>query len=541
MKTEIIKTMNTMKKSCFYGIIAVLSLLMSATVAHATDLTVFNGNQVSPYVPLPTASYNQGGTRGQVIYPASALEEMVGQSINGFTMYVNAEGCKMNGGLLRVSMGEVEYTEFSGTTFATGLTVVAMTEMIAGVYEVDIVFDEPYVYNGGNLLIEFYVKNAGQSEAYNFTYFYGLFQTGHSSLTTGDEGNEYREFIPKTTFHYGEKDAVAAIVNPRALTFNEVRTGESDEQTLYLTNTGLNAFTPVVTVNAPFSVTVPQAPVQPGERVEIVATFAPTSAGLFEATMLIDCGNGVVVEVPMSGEALENGNELVVAAGGATNQYVPFNGIYADDVNTFGQMIYPASMLTDMKDGKLVALSFFTNNKINMRNVELELSLMNTDQEEFAQASSITGLTTVATASVIQGETVITFDFDQPFEYTGNNLAVQVKVKKAGWTSTTVFQGMNTENYASLSCYKSWSGDKKERQQFLPKAAFVYQEAPAFVRGDVDMDGVVGIADVTALVDYILNSDAQGIDLNAADCDQDGVIGIADVTGLVDFILSHTW
>ena len=154
----------------------VLVVLLGATAMNAADLTVFDGNQVSPYVPLPTASYNQGGTRGQVIYPASALQAMVGQPINGFTLYINGEGCKMNGGLMRVSMGEVDYTEFSSTTFATGLTTVAMTEMIAGVYEVDIVFDEPYTYNGGNLLIEFYVKNAGESEAYNFTYFYGLFQ-----------------------------------------------------------------------------------------------------------------------------------------------------------------------------------------------------------------------------------------------------------------------------------------------------------------------------------------------------------------------------
>ena len=541
MKTEIIKTMNTMKKSFLRGFIAVLSLLLTAMAADATNLTVFDGNRVSPYVPLPTASYNQGGTRGQVIYPASALQEMVGQSINGFTLYINGEGCKMNGGLLRVSMGEVEYTEFSNTTFATGLTTVAMTEMIAGVYEFDIVFDEPYTYNGGNLLIEFYVKNAGESGAYNFTYFYGQFQTGHSSLTTGDEGNEYREFIPKTTFWYGEKEAVAAVVNPRALTFNEVRTGESDVQTLYLTNTGLNAFTPVVTVNAPFSVEVPLAAVQPGERVEMVVTFAPISAGLFETSLTVDCGNGVVLEVPMSGEALENGTELVVAAGGATNQYVPINGIYADDVNTLGQMIYPASMLTDMQGGKLVALSFFTNSKINMRNVELELSLMNTEQDEFTQATAITGLTAVATASVIQGETVITFDFDQPFEYTGGNLAVQVKVKKAGWTATTIFQGMNTENYAALSCYKSWSGDKKERQQFLLKAAFVYQAVAASVRGDVDVDGVVGIADVTTLIDYILSGTATGIDMNAADCDEDSVVGIADVTALIDYILTETW
>ena len=62
-----------------------------------------------------------------------------------------------------------------------------------------------------------------------------------------------------------------------------------------------------------------------------------------------------------------------------------------------------------------------------------------------------------------------------------------------------------------------------------------------FMRGDVDMDGVVGISDVTRLVDYILSKDATDMSLEAADADLDGEIGIADVTKLVDFILSKAW
>ena len=66
-------------------------------------------------------------------------------------------------------------------------------------------------------------------------------------------------------------------------------------------------------------------------------------------------------------------------------------------------------------------------------------------------------------------------------------------------------------------------------------------EEEEFIRGDVDMDGAVGIADVTALVDYILSKDASEISLGAADTDLDGQIGIADVTSLVDYILAKVW
>ena len=66
------------------------------------------------------------------------------------------------------------------------------------------------------------------------------------------------------------------------------------------------------------------------------------------------------------------------------------------------------------------------------------------------------------------------------------------------------------------------------------------EEVP-YLRGDVDNSGEVGISDVTALVDYLLNRDDSAINLNAADCDENGAVEIADVTTLVDYILNKVW
>jgi len=517
---------------------ALLALVLCSAAAHAEHLTVFDGSQVSVYVPLPTAEYDESGTRGQVIYPAEALAPMMGKPINGITLYINDEGCKMNGGALRVSMGEVaDTTVFTSTTYFTGLTQVALVEMTAGLVELDIDFDTPYTYNGGNLVIDFYVQVAGEAGAYNFTYFYGLYQTGHTALT----GSEYREFLPKTTFDYGETLPYSAKVSPRFVAFDEIRVGERETASVYLRNNGLNAFEPAVSVEAPFSASIPAGLVlQPGMSQEVVVTFEPTASGAYAHTLYIDCGEAGVLEVPVSGTALENGLELTVCEGEATNQYVPFNGIYADDVNTYGQMIYPAEKLVDMKDGKIVAMSFYTKSAINLKNVAVELSMLNTDQDGFEQAVPVTGLTAVATTDVVKGETVITFELDSPFEYTGGNLAIEARIANAGWTATTIFLGDATDNYASLSCYKSWSGDKKDRYQFLPMATFVYQKdtEPAGMRGDVDGDDEVGIADVTALIDILVSgADAPA----AADCDLDDEVGIADVTALIDYLLSGNW
>ena len=59
------------------------------------------------------------------------------------------------------------------------------------------------------------------------------------------------------------------------------------------------------------------------------------------------------------------------------------------------------------------------------------------------------------------------------------------------------------------------------------------------IPGDVDGNGQVGIADVTALVDYLLgNSDSSFIDANA-DVDGDGRITIADVAEIIDQLLGN--
>lgn len=64
---------------------------------------------------------------------------------------------------------------------------------------------------------------------------------------------------------------------------------------------------------------------------------------------------------------------------------------------------------------------------------------------------------------------------------------------------------------------------------------------PAATRGDVNGDGNVSIADVTALIDYLLSNNASGVNVAAADCNGDNNVSIADVTALIDFLLGGSW
>ena len=61
------------------------------------------------------------------------------------------------------------------------------------------------------------------------------------------------------------------------------------------------------------------------------------------------------------------------------------------------------------------------------------------------------------------------------------------------------------------------------------------------LRGDVDGNGSVGISDVSALIDYLLSGDPNGVNVANADCDQNNSVGIGDVSALIDYLLSGSW
>ena len=71
--------------------------------------------------------------------------------------------------------------------------------------------------------------------------------------------------------------------------------------------------------------------------------------------------------------------------------------------------------------------------------------------------------------------------------------------------------------------------------------AIPVEAGAATLKGDVNGDGAVTIADVTVLIDYLLTGDEAAINLENADVSGDGLIGINDVTSLIDYLLSGSW
>ena len=97
-----------------------------------------------------------------------------------------------------------------------------------------------------------------------------------------------------------------------------------------------------------------------------------------------------------------------------------------------------------------------------------------------------------------------------------------------GFGSATYQNGTLLVPTASVEAYKSADGWSN------------FVNIKGISIGDADGDGVLTVADVTSIIDYILSGDPGSFYSINADIDGDGVVGIGDVTAIIDMLLSET-
>ena len=129
------------------------------------------------------------------------------------------------------------------------------------------------------------------------------------------------------------------------------------------------------------------------------------------------------------------------------------------------------------------------------------------------------------------------------FVFSANN--VLVKPNPSSITSGTYHMGSHFVKAANgtVNAFEAYAGnvtasDATMLQIVLDENA---EDAPNYMRGDVDNNGEVNIADVTVLIDYLLSGNATGVNLDASDTNLDTQVTIADVTRLIDYLLSGAW
>ena len=79
----------------------------------------------------------------------------------------------------------------------------------------------------------------------------------------------------------------------------------------------------------------------------------------------------------------------------------------------------------------------------------------------------------------------------------------------------------------------------QEQGKAISETATLVVSVPAKLFGDINDDGFVNVADVTELINAILNSQTDSLDASVANINGDAYINVSDVTDLIAMILNH--
>ena len=186
------------KQMLRFMLLAALMVPLGARAQNST-LTICDGTANHEYVPF-YGYYADANQHNQLIYPADSLTSMVGNAISQMVFYIDQSA---NNGSSTAADRLGTWTVSLGTTSATTLTGLDDTTTLTQVYEgyfdcstgtLTLLFEAPYVYNGGNLLVD--LQHVAAS--YNRWYFLGVTDSG-ASYCYGSQ----RDFLPKVQFLYG--------------------------------------------------------------------------------------------------------------------------------------------------------------------------------------------------------------------------------------------------------------------------------------------------------------------------------------------------
>ena len=212
--------MNNLYKRAFMALAAVAAL--STLPASADDLTVNEGTQTGTYSPIYGYNFDNAG-RTQIIYAAPGLAAMENGTITSVTFhFANVSKTSTPNPSVQFYMGSIENTMFTSTEWVSNEGMAKVFDGELGFTKSDdpgtltIQLTTPYVYNGGNLLLE--IDNGAQQGGWATVNWLGIASnptTESPSLYTsyGNSAN-FARFYPMTTFTYdastvnGVKDVI---------------------------------------------------------------------------------------------------------------------------------------------------------------------------------------------------------------------------------------------------------------------------------------------------------------------------------------------
>ncbi len=192
-------------------------------------------------------------------------------------------------------------------------------------------------------------------------------------------------------------------------------------------------------------------------------------------------------------------NDTLTVANGTATSYAP---IYYE-IFGYGpqqcQMIYPASMLSDLQGRSITAMAFYMNSPSpSSWNINVTVRVAIVNESTLSAINTTANFVQVWQGAVTGQNSIQWFNFSEPITYSSGNLLVEVSATASNsYNASGSFVGI-TQNGASYISYNLFGYDLGQVDDFLPKASFVYNnDAACFQPADLAVNLEQFIATVT--------------------------------------------
>lgn len=189
----------------FASLVLFFGALMLPTAAHADTLTVADSNIVSGEDAYTFVHFPTFATTTQMVYPSWMLTALNGNTITALTLYVNTPFSASLGGIT-VKLSEIADTAVGSAIFDHSAADNVYTGAVSAPSgEIVFTFDNPYQYNGGNLLLT--VTSDGTATENVYSEFLGISRTAGSIAAVSFMGMDLaasEDFLAKATFTYSQ-------------------------------------------------------------------------------------------------------------------------------------------------------------------------------------------------------------------------------------------------------------------------------------------------------------------------------------------------
>ena len=458
-------------------LLTLLTLSALCAGAWAQELTVADGTVTENRIPVCGNYYDFTGKYTHMIYPAEMLGEMQGTDITAVTFYATAN-IGFNGGTETLDVKVVDETSIYDKV-TEGLTRVFEGTIVPEGDKMTVTFDEPFTYEGGNLLLSFMWDGSG---SYQDASFYGIEATGASVWYSFS--STLINFLPKATFAFSaETSDYAARVNLTEVAFGTMPANNVPATiNVKVTNRGALDITPAVAIEGEgFATAYEATTLAKGQAVDVPVTLTATANGEYTGTLTITAfeGEGGTFVLPLSATVTDPVYEITVNDGTSTSNYIPLYSYYWDE-SPRAQTIYNMADLAELAGKEITSVTYYSTANIDLSlNGEATLSMGTTELNYFYGHEEFLPVTACGTWTP-QSDGSFTITFDTPYLYTGEeNLVVDFHVTTSG------------TSYASGSFYgKTYSTSDSEKtfsmyqystypytSSFVPKTTFGYRPA----------------------------------------------------------------